>query len=126
MCRKESSVMGMSPRPFFTNKKASGNWKRAGETAWTARLCSYFHNKYSSSLKLLHWNQPDTVIFSHSFSHQPVFLTLCSNALFLCFQQVVAATSHCIKSSAANITATKPLRNNNMKIIYRSRTEQIK
>lgn len=77
VCRKAFYVMGMSSRPFFTNKKASGNWKRAGETAWTVRLCSY--------LKLPHWNQPDTVTFSHTFSHQLAFLTLCSNAYFFFF-----------------------------------------
>lgn len=112
MCRKEFSVMGMSPRLFFTNKKASGNWKRAGETAWTARLCSCFHNKYSSSLKLPCWNQLGTVTFSHSSSPSSS-IPDCSNAIFLCFQQVVAATLHCIKSSAANVTTIK--RNNNMK-----------
>lgn len=68
MCRKEFSVMGMSPWPFFfKNKKASGNRKRAGQTAWTVRLCSYFYNNYSLSLTLPRWNQPATVTFSHLF-----------------------------------------------------------
>lgn len=119
MCRKEFSVMGMSPSPFFTNKKASGNGRVL------ERQLGQSDSAHTSITNTLHpWNHP--VEISLTLSHFPTLFPIneyswhCYNAFFFFNFPLLWASS----SGSCNITlhqiphpisTTKPLRNNNMK-----------
>lgn len=69
LCRKEFSVMGMSPRPFFTNKKASGNGRGL------ERQLGQSDSAHTSITNTLHpWNHP--VEISLTLSHFPTLFPI--------------------------------------------------
>lgn len=95
MCRKEFSVMGMSPRPFFIQKK-----KRLQETGrGLDRQLGQSGSAHTSIINTLRpWNYPIGISlllphFPTLFPHQLVFPTLGPNAPLFFFSEFSSAFS---------------------------------